>query len=348
MKQAAARKAQVRDWLPAPRRALPVVLVLAASVSYAMLSRLGEAPAAAPKPRPPVIAAAVAAPAAPAAEAPEPYDPFQKRWDAMTAELDGQARRYPGRIAIYVKDLKRGREWSYRADDLFPSASLIKVPVMVGVFDKIHQGDLSLSKQLALRRRLRVGGSGSIKWFRDGTRLSVRQLLDHLIAESDNTAMRILIDETGMGFLQQAFQRMGLVYTEIYPEGLSLSSSRVRYENFTTAREMGMLFEKIYRGEMVDRFSSALMLDILKTKRARTRLAKHLPPGWEIAHKTGLLRRACHDSAIVFSPEGDYAITVLTGQNQSYAYAKDYIAKLGRITYGHYRSGSLYAKRTQP
>jgi beta-lactamase class A len=58
-----------------------------------------------------------------------------------------------------------------------------------------------------------------------------------------------------------------------------------------------------------------------------------MPSGWEIAHKTGLLRQACHDSAIFFTPNGDYAITVLTGQNASYSQAKDFITKIAHITF---------------
>lgn len=276
-----------------------------------------------------------------------PDDPFRAGFAVMTAELERAAQRYSGQVAIYLKDLEHGEEWAYHADDLFPSASLIKVPIMVGVFSKIDRGELALNSRLRLRRRTRMGGSGSIKWKRDGTRFTVRKLLEKLINESDNTAMRILIDEVGMGWMQDQFPKMGLVYTEIYPDGLSLKSGRVRYENYTTAREMTMLMEKIYRGEMVNRFASELMLELLKGRRhgRRSRLTKGLPVGWEIAHKTGLLRRACHDAAIIFSPNGDYILTVLTARNRSYKSGKNFITKAGRITYAHYRGKmGLYAK----
>lgn len=276
-----------------------------------------------------------------------PDDPFRAGFAAMTSELERAAQGYSGQVAIYLKDLEHGEEWAYHADDLFPSASLIKVPIMVGVFSKIDRGELSLNSRLRLRRRTRMGGSGSIKWKRDGTRFTVRKLLDKLINESDNTAMRILLDEVGMGWMQNQFPKMGLVYTEIYPDGLSLRSGRVRYENYTTAREMTMLMEKIYRGELVNHFASELMLDLLKGRRhgRRSRLTKGLPVGWEIAHKTGLLRRACHDAAIIFSPNGDYILTVLTSRNRSYGSAKKFITRAGKITYAHYRGQmGLYAK----
>lgn len=268
-------------------------------------------------------------------------------WNEMVRKLEAEAITYPGRVAIYLKDLKHDRSWAYRPDDLFPSASLIKVPIMASVFDKIHRGELSLDTRLAMHRRDRVGGSGSIKWYPDGTEFSVRSLLEHMIDESDNTAARMLISRAGFDYLQHEFPKLGLMYTEINPEGMSLRSSPVTSENYTTAREMSMLLEKIYRGDMIDPTSSELMIEFLKHHHTKARLAKRLPTGWEIAHKTGLLRGACHDSAIIFTPHGDYVLTVLTGSNRNYGRAKDFITRLGRITYKYYKSGEqLFARRT--
>lgn len=270
-------------------------------------------------------------------------------WEELTERLQKEAVRHSGRVAIYLKDLKSNRAWTYQADQLFPSASLIKVPIMAAIFAKIQKGELSLPDRLTLRRRHRTGGSGSIKWHRDGSQFTVQHLLGKMIDESDNTAARILIETVGMGYLQQQFPKMGLLYTEIYPEGMSLKSNRVTYENYTTAREMGAMLESIYRGRLVDRDASEWMLDLLKRQKSRARLAKGLPPGWEIAHKTGLLRGACHDAAIVFSPRGDFILTVLTGQNRHYGRAKSLITRLGRIAYRHYRQGQdLYARHHLP
>lgn len=346
------------SWVPTSRVGVPAVFILAAMpVVYAIIGPGGPLQLV-PEEAPPEAAQPAEAPrrgAAPLSRwtvqarplaVPKEDDPFYQSFSGMTGELEQRALKHPGQVGIYVKDLKRGWEWSYHSDDLFPSASLIKVPVMIGVFEKIHRGQLTLSSQLAVRQRTRMGGSGSLKWAREGSHFTVRQLLDKLIVESDNTAMRVLLDEIGLGFLQSVFPKMGLIYTEIYPEGLTLNGGRVRQENYTTAREMGNMLESIYRGEVVDRFASELMLEILKGPRhVRSRLAKTLPVGWELAHKTGLLRRACHDAGVVFTPYGDYVLVVLTGRNSSYYAAKEFIADAGKITYRHYRNQeSLYAK----
>lgn len=272
-------------------------------------------------------------------------DPRQVQWETMTTDLEKLAGRYPGRVSIYLRDLKSDRTWAYRPDDLFPAASLIKVPVMVAAFYKIKEGQLSLDERLAITRRNRVGGSGSLKWRHDGTKLAVRDLLVYMITESDNTATKMILDRLGLGFVQQQFPRMGLLYTGIYEEGMSIKGGRVAHENYTTAREMTQIMERIYRGQAVDKLSSEVMMEILKRPKAvASRLAKGLPAGWEIAHKTGLLRQACHDSAIFLSPNGDYAMTVLTGQNRSYSQAKDFITKLGKVTFTHYAGPRYYAQ----
>ena len=264
-------------------------------------------------------------------------------WQAMVESLDKISRSYRGRVGIYIRDLETGKTWAYNAEKLFPSASLIKVPIMAAVFEKIKLGEFTLDTQIKLTRPSRVGGSGSLKWVREGTSLSVMEIVYKMITESDNTATKMLIDQVGMPYLSEAFVKLGLEHTNITPEGMSLSSYRVKRENYTTPREMASLLERIYAGELVNRESSEFMLDVLKHTKSRSRLRKGLPLGWEIGHKTGLLRKACHDVGIVFSPRGDYVIAVLTSEAPNYTTAKNFISKVAKLTYQYYKIDSDYA-----
>jgi beta-lactamase class A len=93
----------------------------------------------------------------------------------------------------------------------------------------------------------------------------------------------------------------------------------------------------------VDREASEFMLEVLKHTKSRTRLRRGLPLGWEIGHKTGLLRKACHDVGIVFSPRGDFVIAVLTAEVPSYASAKTFISRVAKVTYRYYKIDADYA-----
>jgi beta-lactamase class A len=246
------------------------------------------------------------------------------------------ARKFPGRIGIYVKDLSTGRDWQYHADDIFPSASLIKVPVMIGVFEKLRRNEIDLDDELVLKKGEKRGGSGHLRRLRYGTRLTVRQLVEKMITESDNTATRMLVDHVGLEYLQDRFARVGLKQTCIYPEGLSLSSTPVGRENYTTPREMCMLMEGIYNGQMVDKQSSESMLEIMKRVKTHSRFAKYLPRSWALAHKTGLLRLACHDVGIIYAPTGDYLLAIMTWKVPDYKFAANYISKMANVTYTYY------------
>ncbi|MDE1975977.1 MAG: serine hydrolase [Elusimicrobia bacterium] len=276
-----------------------------------------------------------------------------QKWRLMTQDLYRLARGYPEPVAIYLQDLGSGAVWAYHPDEVFRAASLIKLPLMVAVFYKIKAGGLSLDQRLVLTRRLRAGGSGTMKWSPAGTSFTVRDLLIHLISESDNTAANMLLNTVGARYARQKFREMGLVHTTIHWAGMSLRSGRIAEDNYTTAREMNLLLTKIYRGQLVDPAASRMMLDILRYKKPEAgRLAKGLPWGWVIAHKTGLERRACHDSAVFFTPYGDYALTVLTGRNRSYRRAKNFITRVGHLTFAYYggrllRGGRYYARALQ-
>ena len=265
------------------------------------------------------------------------------QWWTMVAGLENTAYNYNGHVGIYLKDLSTGRVWEYNPDRLFPSASLIKLPIMASTFEKMKSGEFTLDTQIRLTRKDRAGGSGSLKWVREGTNLSVLELIYRMITESDNTATRMLIDYVGINYFQREFQKLGLIYTRIYPEGLSLRSGRVARENYTTAREMALLLERIYKGELIDKDASAQMLEFLKHNKSRSRLRKGLPIGWEIGHKTGLLRQSCHDVGIVFSPRGDYIIAVLTNNVPSYSSAKGFISQVAKLTYEYYKIDADYA-----
>jgi beta-lactamase class A len=260
-------------------------------------------------------------------------------WQSFAAALRQRSSRFSGTVGYIVKDLRSGEVVEANEDGVFPSASLIKLPIMVVAFQAVQEGKLSLSMPVTLRLQDKRGGSGVLKLARPGTIFTLRELLEYMIIHSDNTAAELVIQQMGFDYLQNTFRRFGLQDTQIHPEGFRLTARHIAEDNRTSPRDMALLLEKIYHREMVSAEASEQMMDILKHQKLRDRLPRFLPTGWEIAHKTGLLRRACHDVGIVFSPEGDYLICVLTSHDATYKNAKRFIASLGRITFDYYQSG---------
>jgi beta-lactamase class A len=108
----------------------------------------------------------------------------------------------------------------------------------------------------------------------------------------------------------------------------------------TTAAETALLLEAIYEGAAVNDAASARMLELLKTESIDDRIPALLPPGTEVAHKTGNWEDATHDAGIVYAPQATYLIAVLT----DYGYADGGappIAALSRAVYEYYNGGLI-------
>ena len=256
----------------------------------------------------------------------------KEKWEDLTLKLRSLCESYKGNVGIYLKDLRTGRTWEYNSDRLFISASLIKLPIMISVLDKVEKGEVSFDFEFTITNKDRIGGSGSLKWAMEGTKISLFDVVYRMITDSDNTATKILIDHFGIDYFKNAFRRMGLYYTNITIEGMDLTSGRVAKENYTTPREIAYLLEKIYRKEMISKEKSELMLDILKRTKSKSRIRRGVPSSWEVGHKTGLLRRSCSDAGIIFSPKGDYLLVVLLDDVPTYSNGKNFIAKIAKLT----------------
>ena len=257
-------------------------------------------------------------------------------WLSLVKAVNSRTSRFVGTVGYVIKDFNSGQVAENNADLAFPSASLIKLPILCAAFQAVEEGRISLSAPITLQRRDRKGGSGTLKFSPVGTVFTNRELIEAMIDSSDNTAADLIVRQLGYDYLQKTFIALGLQDTVIRPDGFKLTSRRVHEDNITSPRDMAYLLEKIYKRELVSPVASEQMLDILKHQHLRDRLPRFLPTGWGIAHKTGLLRRACHDVGIVFSPKGDYMICVLTSHDMTYKMAKRFIATVGRITFDYY------------
>ncbi len=257
-------------------------------------------------------------------------------WKSLVKAVGARRNNFGGNVGYIIKDFKSGQTVAVNSEGSFPSASLIKFPILCAAFQAVEEGILSLSTPITLQRTDKKGGSGVLKLAPNGSVYTNRELLEYMIGNSDNTATDLIVRQLGLEYLQKTFTRLGLLDTAVHAEGFKLTSRQVDEDNVTSPRDMAFLLEKIYKRELVSPQASEQMLDILKHQHLRDRLPRFLPTGWLIAHKTGLLRKACHDVGIVFSPQGDYMICVLTSHDKTYKTAKGFIASVARITFDYY------------
>ena len=269
----------------------------------------------------------------------QPQPAASPQWGELDGFLAGVRGRFRGVISYYIEDLQTGRTIVWNENQPLPAGSVIKLPIAVSVFEQELAGKLRLNAEVVLKATDKADGSGILKRTRSGTKLTVENLLELMLQRSDNTATNILTDMLGLEEINGSCRRQGLTATCMPRYIMDLAArDNNKIENYTSATDMGRLLKLLYDKQILDPPTSAQLLEILKGQHVRDRLPRYLPPGVVVAHKTGLMKDACHDVGILYGPKHDYVIAVLTTEFGSYTQAKQAIGQIGRAVY-QYDSG---------
>jgi len=162
-----------------------------------------------------------------------PLELFSPHWGRVESKVVRLARQQNFRVAVYIKDLKNGRLIRFNDREPMPSASLVKLPIMMAVFHELATARLDYEDQLVLRQYLKVGGSGNIRSLPSGTGLSVRRLLREMIINSDNTATNMLVARVGMNKVNNVCDQFGMVQTDLIRGVMDLRSRDRGIENIS-------------------------------------------------------------------------------------------------------------------
>lgn len=281
---------------------------------------------------------------------------------ALEARLSERLRGFRGVMGVAAKHLDTGEAIAVNADLRFPTASTIKLAVMVEVFHQIAEGRLRKDQLLTLTDAVKVGGSGVLTGLRPGGQHSVADLLYLMIAVSDNTATNLLIGLVGTSRVNERMASYGLPQTRLYRPTFRDGRADVLPEEekefglgSTTAREMARLMELIATGKAVSREASDEMIAILTRQQVRDMVPRLLPDetaGVVVANKTGIdaekapdasgvHRHVRADAAIVTTPKGRYVVAIHARRVEDTRWSVDNEAlvtgaEVSRLIYDHF------------
>ncbi|HEU4720937.1 MAG TPA: serine hydrolase, partial [Gemmatimonadaceae bacterium] len=183
--------------------------------------------------------------------------------------LDSLAGAHRGIVGYAVHNVDTGERLERRGDETFPTASLIKVPILVTVFDLVEQGQLSLDDRLTLLKIDKVPGAGNLQFMHDGATITVRDAAWLMSVTSDNTATNLLLDRIVIRRVWAKMEKLGLPHTKVHSKvflriaSVAMDSS-VKYGlGVTTPNEMTRLFALLADGKAVSAKPDSTMLDIL-------------------------------------------------------------------------------------
>lgn len=244
---------------------------------------------------------------------------------SFESDFRGLIQNFDGRAGIYVKDLVTGNELAINADTLYPTASMIKVPIMVAVFDRIERGELEYQQELIYRDSLFYSDEDVTGEFRDSATVTLAEMVMLSISKSDNTASLWLQELSGTGVaINEWLDEHGFVGTRMNSR---TPDRRSDWEVFgwgqTTPREMARLVEMIWSGEAVSPAASEEMLRVLSRPYYDDEAISQIPPAIQVSSKTGAVNASKSEVIIVHAPSGPYLFCVITADQTDTNWAYD-------------------------
>lgn len=260
---------------------------------------------------------------------PEASGPLARAIEEIVAEIGGT-------VGVAVRDVRGGIALDLRADERFPSASVIKIGILVELMARAEEGELSLEEKALLRDEDKVPGSGVLSMLHDGLEVTLEDLAHLMITVSDNTASNILIDRLGADRITARLRRLGLQRTELGRKFYDFDARDRGFDNWITARDMADLLVGIERRQVVSPNACEKMLAILRKQQFDSRIPKLLPPDTPVGNKTGSVTGVCHDVGIIHSPTGPLVLAVLTRGIAQEAVAEGGIRHIARVVYEYW------------
>lgn len=244
----------------------------------------------------------------------------------LQRSLDSLVSGFGGEVGIYVRHLKSGKSAAIRADELFPTASMIKLPILIGVYDRINRGELAFDSVLVYTDSLRYYEGGDILGsFKDSTKIELGRVIMLMVTTSDNTAALWNQYLAGTGTAINAWLAShGFDSTRVNSRTPGREENRKQFGwGQTTPREMAGLLVTIREGKAVSPAASEEMYRDLTRIYWNGESLSQIPPWVQAASKQGFVDASRSEVVLVNAPSGDYVFCVITRNqtDQSYTHA---------------------------
>ena len=263
-------------------------------------------------------------------------------WKKLDARVGERVERFDGVMGVAIVDLTDGRAISKNADHIFPTASSIKIAILLELYrqdkearagaqakaklDDVYNFD---PKELVEFSQIMAGLTPGV------TRVTNRDLAQFMVAVSDNTAANILIDRVGKDNVNAMLRGLGLTKTMLRRKMMDFAAARRGEENVSTPQEMTQLLEAIYKGKLLNKELNEQFVKQLSTLK-ESYIPHDLPPGVQVANKPGNLQNVRTDSGIVFVKDRPFAISVMTSSARDERAAEHAISEIALEAYRYF------------
>jgi len=242
----------------------------------------------------------------------------QKTDKHLQKEITDLVKGFNGDIGIYVFDISKNKIAEVNADTIFPTASMVKVPILIGLMHKIHNGDLTYHQDMLFTDSVRYSeGQEILASFKDSQRISLNQLMMLMMSMSDNGASLWLQGLAGGGIqINKYLDSLGMKYTRVNSR---TEGRKVNWEQYgwgqTTPREMAALMRDIVENKIINKQISERMLRLMSRQFWDEDAISQIPPDIFVADKSGAVDQT-RDEVLYVNGANPYIFCICTKNNK--------------------------------
>ncbi len=224
---------------------------------------------------------------------------------------------YRGQAGVYVYDLKKNRSIAINADTVFTTASMVKIPILVGVMDKLNKGTLQYNQELIYNDSFLYAGVDILGSFKNDEKIELSKVLMLMLTTSDNTASLWLQSLAGTGTrINELMDSLGFKHTRVNSKTPGREAQRTRYGwGQTTPKEMATLMKQIAEGTLFNPEASGKMLRMLGRNYWDENAVSQIPPNVFVASKNGAVDKSRSEVLYVKGQHCEYVFCICTQNN---------------------------------
>lgn len=268
----------------------------------------------------------------------------QKKDKGLQQKVETAIKGFNGDIGVYIKNLENGKTVTINADTVFPTASMVKIPILIGVMDKMARGELTYDQILTYNDSLLYAGVDILGSFKNNEKIELGKVVMLMLTMSDNTASLWLQSLAGRGTrINEILDSMGFTATRVNSRTPGREGARSTYGwGQTSPREMAMLMEKIIKGEIINADKSSRMLRLLSRNFWDDNAISQIPSDVFVASKNGAVDASRSEVLFVNGRGARYIFCVCTRNNKDQRWESSNEAwvltrKLSKLVWEHFQ-----------
>jgi beta-lactamase class A len=238
-------------------------------------------------------------------------------------------------VSLKLQNQQREVLFERNGNKVVPSASLIKIPILLSLLKEVDRKNIKLNSKYTLQPEDIIGGSGDLQYEIPFKKFTYNHLAQKMISVSDNTATNILINKIGAEKIQNDIDAWNLTKTKLNRKMMDFEAIKAGKQNFTTCEDMNGLLINLLNQQLLSKKSAKKAMEILFACDDRTTIPRNIPVNIPIVHKTGTLDYVRGDAGIIFS-KNILILTVFVENFESLEQAETIIGKIAEYAYNDF------------